>query len=264
MRSLVSTVRRLRSLVVPRPCTISVGPGKGLRFDAGPSNPAYMTGDNELPVQEALVRHLHRGAVFYDVGANVGFLSVVGARLVGDEGRVYAFEPAPGNAALARRNAAANGFKQLRVIEKALTRRSGTGDLALARHSGGAVLADVGRPPDPAGTLTVALASMDDLVERCGLEPPSFVKIDVEGAELDVFEGMQRTLARFRPTVLYEIDDPEHEGLSRKQTACEEWLRARDYRIAELPASYPAIRWLVKHFLATPCAPRMCGEDARN
>ena len=64
-------------------------------------------GDLESPVQEAMVRHLAPGGVMYDIGANIGFFSLLGARLAGPEpGHVYAFEPAPVNAEAIRVNAA--------------------------------------------------------------------------------------------------------------------------------------------------------------
>lgn len=232
--------------------TIQVGIGAGLQFDPATSNPDYAYGSNELPVQQVLAQYLMRDAVFYDVGANVGFLTVIGARLVGPRGIVYAFEPVPANAAFVRSNAVANGFMNVEVIEKAVTSYSGSAELALASYSGGAVLAEFGAPPDAAGTLRVDLTSIDDLVERSGLKPPAFVKIDVEGAELSVLQGMERTAARHRPMILYELDDAESEPLQRKQAECEHWLRARGYRVAELPESYIGIHWIVKHFLATP------------
>lgn len=231
---------------------IVVGPGRGLRFDPGPSNSDYASGDNELPVQQALVDHLRAGSVFYDIGANVGFLTVLGARLVGPHGLVYAFEPVPLNAAYVRQNAQANRFAQVQVIEKAVSNRCGTGELNLAKYSGGAALANVEPPLDADGKLQVDIVTIDDLVERHGLKPPGVVKIDVEGAELEVLEGMEATTKRYRPVIIVEVDAAEPEPLQRKRAACEQWLRSRGYRVQELPDSYPGMRWLVKHIVATP------------
>lgn len=232
--------------------TMYIGVGKGLRFDSATSNPDYASGSNELPVQEVLAQHLAPGAVFYDVGANVGFLTVIAARLVGPTGTVYAFEPVPENAAVIRRNASANGFQNIQVIEVALANHGGTGELALAAYSGGAVLAEVAKPPDWVGMLRVKLSSIDDLVELDGLQPPSFVKIDVEGAELGVLEGMERTAARYRPVILYEIDDVKPDELRHKHAMCKQWLVSRGYLVKEIRDSYAGIQWLVKHYLATP------------
>lgn len=232
--------------------TLSVGVGAGLRIDPARSNPAYATGANELPVQQALAAHLAPGGVFYDVGANIGFLTVIGARLAGPAGRVYAFEPVPANVDAVRRNVALNRFDNVEVVEVALSNRSGTGELALAAYSGGSVLADAGTPPDQAGVLSVRLACIDELVEQGGLRPPTFVKIDVEGAELAVLEGMARTAVRHRPVILCEVDDAEPAPLQHKLQACAAWLSAHGYDVSELPSSYEGIRWLVKHLVAVP------------
>ncbi len=243
--------RLLKRTGITPPDTIVVGPGRGLRFDPGPSNADYASGDNELPVQQALVDHLRPGTVFYDVGANVGFLTVLGARLVGPQGTVYAFEPVASNVGYVNQNCQANGFKQVQVIEKAVSNRSGKGELNLAAYSGGAALASVEAPPDAAGTQTVDVVTIDDAIARDGLKPPDVVKIDVEGAELEVLQGMVMTAKRHRPVVIVEVDAAEVGLLRRKQAACEQWLRDHGYQVRELPDSYAGIRWLVKHIVAT-------------
>ena len=74
---------------------IQRGMGKGLRFDATNCNPGYLAGTSAPQEQKVLADVLQEGDVFFDVGANAGFYAVIGARLVGPEGIVYAFEPTP-------------------------------------------------------------------------------------------------------------------------------------------------------------------------
>jgi FkbM family methyltransferase len=250
MNDLITRV--LRRMRVMAPVEIVVGPGKGLRFDPGPSNADYASGNNELPVQQALVDHLRAGSVFFDVGANVGFLTVLGAKLVGPAGSVYAFEPVSANADYVRRNCRINGFTQVHVLEKAVSNHCGQGQLNLAAYSGGAALASVDAPPDPAGTQTVDLVTIDASVERDGLAPPHLIKIDVEGAELEVLQGMTATAARHRPIVIVEVDSGEAEALRRKQADCTQWLQQHGYQVRELLDSYVGARWLVKHIIGTP------------
>jgi hypothetical protein len=77
----------------------------------GAPSPAYMSalGDYEMPVQRAIADNLDEGGICYDIGANVGFFSVFASR-VGAGGKVFAFEPEPGNAARLRHNIEMNGF----------------------------------------------------------------------------------------------------------------------------------------------------------
>jgi FkbM family methyltransferase len=252
MRILESIKRRLARTQLQ---TIRTGPGAGLIFDPGPSNPAYATGDNELPVQAVLTQHLRKGDVVFDVGANVGFLSVVAAKLVGGSGSVCAFEPVPANAKLVRRNASLNHFDHLTVLETAVGDRAGRARLVVAAYSGGSALASVEAPPDASDEIDVEITTLDRFVQSTG-RPPHFVKIDVEGAELLVLQGMHHVCTEHRPTILYELDGASEEALEPKRVACERWLLDHGYRVGELPRSYEDIRWSVRHFLATPEQPR--------
>jgi FkbM family methyltransferase len=253
MGSVKQAVKRLvlgvARLVRPAPL-LSEGQGQGLRFDAGPSNPEYETGANELPVQEVVASCLGPGAVFVDVGANVGFFSVIAARLVGSAGTVVAFEPVPKNAALIRRNAARNGFRQVTVVEKAVADREGSGRLVLAAYAGGSALDFVAPPPDACGRLDVDLVTLDGwLAERPGLRP-DLVRIDVEGAELAVLQGMADTLSRLRPDVIVEVDDAQAGLAEDKVVACASFLEDHGYDVRRLPDSYPSISWHVIHLFA--------------
>lgn len=243
------TIHRLRSGELNR---MSVGIGAGLAFEPGPSNRAYASGDNELPLQNALGGCLKPGSVFYDVGANVGFFTVIGARLVGPSGTVYAFEPVPVNASYIRLNTRLNHFSHVVVVEAAVSSSSGRGNLQVADYSGGAALSTVEAPPDLKETIPVDLVSIDDFVFKQGNPAPAVVKIDVEGAEKDVLSGMSRSLQELRPVIVYEIDDATMDGFRRKYQGCEEFLQRFGYQSQRLEDSYPGIDWIVGHAIATP------------
>jgi FkbM family methyltransferase len=240
-----------RRLLPPRPGRIAVGPGRGLRFDPGAGNPAYASGANELPVQEELARLLRPGDIVIDIGANVGFLSVIAAKLVGPDGRVIAFEPVPANARRIRRNARLNRLGRIEVVEAAVGDRTGTATLVLAEFAGGAALADADLPPDACGELEVRLTTLDDWLARSGSPRPALVKIDVEGAELAVLRGMVATLEQVRPALLIELDDATAIGAEAKAAACDGFCAERGYHVRRLPDSYPGIAWHVIHLLAT-------------
>lgn len=246
-------VQRLqRRFVQNRDTRIGSGVGKGLLFNPADGNPEYALGTNELPVQQALAAYLRPGGVFYDIGANVGFFSVIGARLVGEKGSVIAFEPVPENAAAVRHNCELNGFSQVQVWEAAVSDSSGAGELQLAHFSGGASLAIVAPPPDMKGTLRVKLVTIDELVAHKQIAPPSLVKIDVEGAEIHVLRGMQSTIESYRPIIFLELDDGERNDFLRKKSECMVFLKQMGYAITLLPASYPDSGWIVENFVALP------------
>ncbi len=134
-----------RRVTPNRDMTMLAGIGVGLHFNAAQSNPTYSVGINEWPVQKWLAANLHSGDVVYDVGANVGFFTVLAARLVGTEGHVVAFEPVPDNAAAVRHNVALNKMTQVTVLQQAVSDDVGEGKLLLAYYSGGSSLDTVGR-----------------------------------------------------------------------------------------------------------------------
>ncbi len=117
--SLVAARLRAGSAVVQH------GPAQGLRLEAGTGKLSYLTGTSEQFVQERLVSFLAPGMTFYDVGANVGFFSLLAARLVGPGGLVVAWEPVPESASALRRNVASNGFDNVIVDERAVSSQVG-------------------------------------------------------------------------------------------------------------------------------------------
>jgi FkbM family methyltransferase len=260
----MSMIRRLRRLArrlldIPaslrrwlhgrRVYTLTHGPAAGRLFCPAAAEAGYATGENELPVQEALSTLLRQGDVFFDVGANVGLMTVVGASLVGESGRVFAFEPVSSNLAVIRRNLRLNHLRQVEVVAKAVSDRPGHEQLVLARYCGGAALAVADAPPDATGSIEVPVTSIDEFVAS-GAPAPHVVKIDVEGAEIQVLRGMGVTLRQHSPAVLFEVDGPDEQTLARRISVCREFLEANGYRLSKLPDSYPAARWRVAHYIA--------------
>lgn len=165
----------------------------------------------EVPVQEALVRHLGAGDVLYDLGANIGFFSLLGAQLTGPDGGVYAFEVAPDNAAAIRRNAELNGLTNVTVIERAVSSGPGVGRLQVVDDQSWSKLVQYGEHPLTERVIEVELAAIDDLARSEGLPAPNVVKIDVEGAEIAALEGMRRTIDEHRPAIICELHDTRRE-----------------------------------------------------
>lgn len=146
------------------------------------------------PEQTALfVEHVKPGGTFLDVGAHVGFYTLLGSRRVGWKGRVWAFEPDPTNARHLRDHVAINGADNVQVEQVAVA-----GDEGSARFGGGSG-SGTGRLSEN-GELAVRTVALDAFCERHSLQPTA-VKVDVEGAEVGVIEGGMETLQRARPVV---------------------------------------------------------------
>jgi hypothetical protein len=100
----------------------------------------------------------------------------------------------------------------------------------------------------------VAATSIDRLVFDAGMTPPTVVKIDVEGAEMEVLRGMSKTCAVHRPAIVCEIDAGVMEDFQAKHEACAGFLRELGYQVRDLDDSYAGGNWLVGHLMATPVA----------
>ncbi len=235
-----------------RDVAVRNGVAKGLKFNPGESCPELALGTYEVPIQNIFAQHLQAGDVFYDIGANVGFFSIIAAKLVGNTGKIYAFEPGEGNANSIRHNARLNDFNQIEVIEKAVSNTSGEGQLLLAKYSGGHALTTADAPPDLAGEITIDLVSIDDLIAQNRITPPNFVKVDVEGAELDVLKGMSETIKTYQPTIIYEVDDGDRAGYERKYRELADFLESLNYQVTQIENCYDTIDWCVGHAIATP------------
>ncbi|WP_435612153.1 FkbM family methyltransferase [Streptomyces sp. bgisy159] len=197
-RKLLSPLRR-RDVIIP------FGACSGTPFNAGGSAPSFALGTSEPHVQATLHDLLQPGHVFYDIGANVGFHTVLGSQRVGSEGRVYSFEPLPGNVEALRHNVRISSSLNVSVMPCAITDRVGTAMLAPAREPFWARLNSLPPPPGARAAIPVRCWSIDKLVRYGQIRLPHVVKIDVEGAELSVLRGMADTLAEARPAIICEV-----------------------------------------------------------
>src|SRR5207248_423370 len=154
---------------------------------------------------ETLTERLPPRGTLVDVGANVGLHSVQLARLV--QGlRVLACEPVSDTFALLRRNIAKNGVsEQVQARRVALSDRPGTLRLTKRLQFGNFVVPD-GAPVAPDAVEEAPARTLDDLIDEVDGRVDA-IKCDVEGAELSVLRGAERTLDRFRPAILIEVDE---------------------------------------------------------
>ncbi len=176
-----------------------------------------LQGLGEPVVQQTIVDYLRPGMTFYDVGANIGFFSLLAARIVGPFGHVISFEADPEIAARLRENLARNEFTQATVVQKAVWSEPSTVffarvDTSISPDRG---LGYVSTSTDAGNTIAVDAVTLDGFPS--GYPSPDFIKCDVEGAEAAVFEGTERILREERPILLVEMHSAEnHRELTRK------------------------------------------------
>jgi FkbM family methyltransferase len=184
---------------------IQHGAGRGLKFNPGRANAGYLLGTSEPQVQGAFAELIRPEMTVYDIGANVGFFSVIAARLVGPAGHVVSFEPLANNADRITHNARLNNFAHVDVRLEALGNENGSVGFFSSDVPTLGRLAKLGAPDESCAEVFVTVRRLDELVEQAGLPLPDLVKMDVEGGEVDVLLGARETLAISRPILLVEL-----------------------------------------------------------
>jgi FkbM family methyltransferase len=136
------------------------------------------------------------GMTIVDIGANAGYYTLLSARLVGEGGRVYAFEPDPENYALLRKNVQVNGYRNVVCLQKAVSDRAGRLPLFLGGESGGhSLYAD---DNSSGRRIMVDVTSLDEFFQKEDWPNIDLIKIDIEGAELQALKGMSKLARRVK------------------------------------------------------------------
>ncbi len=158
------------------------------------------TGVYESPLIRLMESRSIGGWTCFDVGANVGAITLALAKLIGPDGKVYAFEPGPPSLPRLRNNLNLNPelSKRVEMITAGVGRAPG--QLYWAEEKGNPGNAMVGET----GTHLIKIITLDDFVRERAISKLDFVKIDVEGMELDVMQGANESLRRFHPMLYFE------------------------------------------------------------
>jgi len=201
------------------------GPLRRKRWIAGSSNHGCWLGSYEAAKQRKIIELVRPGMVCWDLGAHVGFYTLLLAELVGAGGRVFAFEPVPGNVELLRRHVEMNRYQNVRIFPCALGDFDG----------------ETGFDPGPStsmghmaagGPLRVSCSRADTLLAAGEVEAPDVIKIDVEGAEADVLRGACGAMEK-RPLVFLAT----HGETAHR--ACLELLATSGYKVSALDGGPP-------------------------
>lgn len=173
-------------------------------------------GRYELSKHLAFHKFLRSGATFLDVGCNKGDFSLLASCLVGPQGRVLAFEPHPENCRWIRKSVAKNAYHNVDLYELALSDANGIAHLHLGEKSGFHTLLP-GKPQREEGIIDVQTRRLDDLLEEIHFDRPiDAMKIDVEGADMHVLRGAQKTISR-NPGIVIFLDVHPHLGVDARE-----------------------------------------------
>lgn len=140
---------------------------------------------------------LQPGDVVIDIGAHIGCFAVPAARAVGASGHVYACEAIPTTSVALQHTIEANGLQNVTVVNRGLGSTAGSATFSVS--GGSSAHGDLGGAGGDRAT--VEMGTLDALVQEYGLERVDFLKIDVEGWEVEVLRGAVKTIQTHRPVI---------------------------------------------------------------
>lgn len=239
---LATIIRRSLNRVSPQGSTVvTVADGglKGARLALDlQAEKDYWLGTYEPELQAAIANLVKKGDVAFDLGANIGYVSLLLARAVGESGKVFAFEALPENQVRLLQNITLNKMLlRVALVRAAVVDRTGAVRFWVGPSGG------MGKAEGSAGrqevaytqSLLVPATSLDEFVYAAGRPAPQVIKIDIEGGETLALLGMERLLRQARPIILLELHGPEAAQVSWNT------LTAARYRIYRMQPGYPAV-----------------------
>jgi FkbM family methyltransferase len=195
--------------IVPKHWAMPIvqGPLRGAKWIVGAQTHGMWLGSYESAKQLAIAEMLQLGQVFYDIGANTGFFSLLGSKKVGSNGKVIAVEPLSRNIEFIKQHARINNVSNIVVLERAISDYDGVARFSLDGYSTSKISEE--------GELEVRVSTLDTLVQEIGAIP-NVLKVDIEGAELNLIHGASTTLRVHKPIMFMAVHSEEiFRGLSQ-------------------------------------------------
>jgi len=203
-QSLLGKILRLPLRLIPKGMVLPIlqGPLRGKKWIVGAGEHGYWLGSYEMNKRLAFEREISPGSVIYDIGANVGYFSLLASVLSGEKGQVYAFEPLSRNVSFLKKHINLNRLSNIQIIEAAVSSESGEALFNIGASTAMGHISEFGK-------LRVRMVSLDNLVSSGELQPPDYMKIDVEGAEYDVLKGAENLIETFQPILFLDTHQRE-------------------------------------------------------
>ena len=189
--------------------------------------PVNMVRDNyEKQTTELFERIVKPGMIVFDVGAHVGYYTLLAARQIGETGEVHAFEPEPSNYNLLTQNVEFNNYQNVECVNKVVSKDTGSTELFLTSLDNGRYSIYNHGLPKKRSVLAQSI-SLDDYVSDKNLTKIDLIKVDVEGAETDVLNGavkllnslnVRNVIIEFNPELLQNAGVPPREFLVKSSS----------------------------------------------
>jgi len=216
---------------------IKIGPDSELlvRMQDRLGRALLLYGSFEKTITDCILSQLEEGMTVIDIGANIGYYTILMARAVGENGRVIAVEPNPVMVRELTRNIAINNIKNVDIESIALSHENGQIEFYCPEYgaeSHGSLRPN--RTFQINNTIAVQTERIDDLLARIGCKKVDFVKIDAEGAEYSIFNGGDKLLTQMKPRIIFECAETLREAFGGNVFDCLAYIHSKGYQLREI------------------------------
>ena len=197
----------------------------------------FTTGSYEPAIAGLISSQLNAGSTVMDIGANVGIHTITMAKTVGPTGKVYAFEPIGFLRKKIEENLWLNNLHNVHIMPVALSNEAGSQQIYFDENDSNLGTASLGKKTAHTN-LEIDIKVGDEVASQLDMDRLDLIKIDVEGFELKVLKGMEKTISALRPRIIFEFDvnyikRVEEDGMDVKQEIFQ-YFDSKGYRLFEI------------------------------
>jgi FkbM family methyltransferase len=214
---------RLPLRLIPKGMHVPIlqGPLRGWKWVTGSSTHGTWLGSYEYEKQIIFIDTVKEGSVVFDIGAHVGFYTLLASKLVGAPGKVIAFEPVPQNLYYLEEHLKLNGCINVEIFPVAV------GETGAIVEFGEGPSSSMGKVSS-SGNLKVKMVSLDELLANGDIPVPNCIKMDIEGGEMRALAGARRLLIEYHPAIFLSTHGKD------QHSACCQFLRSQGYELSSI------------------------------
>lgn len=226
-------IRKLLIKTTPKeaPRQLYFGPLKGKKWIYSSGYSEYFMGNYEKEVVDIFYEYAKKSKIIYDIGANIGYYSLIASKALKHKGKVYAIEPLPSNIIYLKKNIEINKDSNIEILELAVSNRRGIFSFSNSNNNVANTLNLESPVFKENNCIQVKTITLDELVFSENKEVPDLIKLDIEGSEFDALIGSEKILKNYHPVIFISTHNCHVPGIHKK---CVDYLENIGYAVEYL------------------------------